>query len=207
MVHLPAATLVGRFYPEWNREYPVRAPVMSIGSASENTLRIPDPRISPCQVRVLRVDGGYQLEVVGDRSVTSLNGGSLAPGERRPLTHGDLFALAGLAFEFTLDHAVKVLSRLSVLEGVHQGKRFRIDRQQALIGRGADNDVQFPDRSVSRRHCRIAWQDSAWWLEDLVSRNGTLLNGAPIREPVVLRDGDEVRAGRSRFVFSEGVVV
>lgn len=202
MPDLLSATLIGRFYPERNREYPIRVPVMSIGSAPDDTVRIPDPRVSPCQVRIVGGQDDYRLEVVGT-SLTTINGVSLRAGDQRALAHGDVIVLSGLAFEFTLDGAVRVLSRVSVLAGVHRGKCFRIERPEVLIGRAPANDVQFPDLSVSRRHCRIRREDSVWWIEDLLSTNGTLVNGAPIRAPEPLHDGDEVSAGYSRFRFED----
>lgn len=201
-----AATLVGRFYPEWNREYPVCGSAMSLGSASGDTIRIPDPRIAAHQARILRGRDGYGLEAGGEGS-TTLNGLPLRAGERRALAHGDVVGLSGLAFEFTLDHTSTVLGRLCVVAGVHRGKWFRIDQPNVLIGRAADNHVQFPDRSVSRRHCRIQRQGSGWWIEDLVSRNGTVLNGERIYEPRVLCPGDEVSAGYSCFRFEENAAL
>jgi hypothetical protein len=48
------------------------------------------------------------------------------------------------------------------------------------IGRHPDNDICISDASVSRRHVQISYTDSGWTIEDLGSRNGTLLNGALI---------------------------
>ncbi len=122
-------------------------------------------------------------------------------GDRRTLSDGDRIALADLVFRFIDDTRHLALSRLRVVAGVHRGKIFRIEEREALIGRATDNDVQFPDRTVSRHHCRIRQREQAWWIEDLGSTNGTLLRGAPVLAPQQLRDGDEIVAGFTRFVF------
>lgn len=68
------------------------------------------------------------------------------------------------------------------------------------IGRGADNDwtLPDPDRTLSRRHCVIAFRSGGWQLGD-VSANGTFLNreADPVGPggPRDLRDGDRLRLG------------
>ncbi|NIQ57494.1 MAG: FHA domain-containing protein, partial [Gemmatimonadetes bacterium] len=86
----------------------------------------------------------------------------------------------------------------------HRGKTFRIERPCASVGRATDNDVQFPDRSVSRHHCRIRREEDRWTIEDLESTNGTLVNGTPVRRAARLFHGDEIVVGFSRFVFQDG---
>jgi pSer/pThr/pTyr-binding forkhead associated (FHA) protein len=177
---------------------------MSVGRATANTLRIRDLRIAAHHVRIERDDARFVLEVTADEAPTTLNGSELRPGDRRPLNDGDLIGLADLVFRFTDNHGDGVLGRLWVVAGVHRGKVFRIDRARYAIGRATDNDVQFPDRSVSRHHCRIRRNDHSWWIEDLESTNGTIVHGAPLLAPVRLEHGDEIAAGFSRFVFQEG---
>ncbi len=198
------AALIGQFYAERNREYPLRVPVMSVGRANANTLRIRDERIAAHHVRIEREDSRYVLEVTAGDAPTTINGSKLETGDRRVLSDGDLIGLADLEFQFTEDNQDGVLSRLWVVAGVHRGKAFRIDRPHIQIGRATDNDVQFPDRSVSRHHCRIRSSGEAWWIEDLESTNGTIVHGEPLKAPVKLEHGDEIVTGFSRFVFQEG---
>jgi pSer/pThr/pTyr-binding forkhead associated (FHA) protein len=176
---------------------------LSVGRAVANTLRIRDHRVAAHHVRIERDESCYVLEVIAHDATTTLNGAALARGERRTLTDGDIIGLADLEFRFSSDRGREVLGRLQVIAGVHTGKTFRIDRSEALIGRATDNDVQFPDRSVSRHHCRIRKNGETWWIEDLGSTNGTLLRGAPVQAPHRLEHGDEVVAGFSRFVFQD----
>jgi pSer/pThr/pTyr-binding forkhead associated (FHA) protein len=50
---------------------------------------------------------------------------------------------------------------------------------------------------LSRRQARIFWDHGALYVADLGSKNGTLVNGAAVREkPCRLQDGDELRLGR-----------
>jgi hypothetical protein len=72
------------------------------------------------------------------------------------------------------------------------------------IGRALDCDLPFgTDDGLSRRHCTITPTDSAkesWVVIDHKSSNGTRV-GATYVDRQVLRDGDEVFAGRLRIVF------
>lgn len=198
------AALIGQFYAERNREYPLGVPLLSVGRSSENSLRIRDERIAERHVRIVRHDTAYVLEVTAVDAPTWLNGSLLKAGERRPLTDGDLIGLSEFEFRFVVPEATTVLCRLWVVGGVHRGKTFRIERSTATVGRAIDNDVQFPDRSVSRHHCLIRRDGEAWWIQDQGSTNGTLMKGIPITEHARLRHGDEIVAGFSRFVFQEG---
>jgi Nif-specific regulatory protein len=72
---------------------------------------------------------------------------------------------------------------------------------EATVGRDATNAVALADPSVSRKHCLLRREeDGRFQIRDLDSRNGTLVNGLPVREQW-LRHGDEIAAGDSTFLF------
>lgn len=64
------------------------------------------------------------------------------------------------------------------------------------IGRDAVCDCPIDDRTVSTRHARLSFHHTQWWLDDLGSTNGTMLNGEPVTEAVVLTSGDLIRCGQ-----------
>jgi len=70
-----------------------------------------------------------------------------------------------------------------------------------LIGRGAECALKIPSSLVSRQHARILVSGEQASLQDLDSKNGTLLAGRPVRETVPLADGDELRIGPALLVF------
>lgn len=45
------------------------------------------------------------------------------------------------------------------------------------LGANPDNDLVLTDALVSGRHARLRWDGASWWVEDLGSTNGTLVNG------------------------------
>ena len=52
-------------------------------------------------------------------------------------------------------------------------------RLENRLGAEADNEVVLNDTFVSGYHARLRWDGVVWWLEDLHSKNGTLVNRRP----------------------------
>jgi hypothetical protein len=91
---------------------------------------------------------------------------------------------------------------LVVQEGQLAGKRWPLNKSELTIGRGEDCDIVLPDRQVSRHHFRVVRDDDGYNVEDLGSKNGTYINGAPVRGSMQLQDGDEIQVALSvRLLF------
>jgi pSer/pThr/pTyr-binding forkhead associated (FHA) protein len=58
------------------------------------------------------------------------------------------------------------------------------------------------DAAASARHARLSYHHNQWWLEDLGSTNGTLLNQEKLALPTVVISGDEFRCGETRFTIT-----
>ncbi len=69
-------------------------------------------------------------------------------------------------------------------------------RATNAIGRDAGNDIPLLDEAASARHARLDASEGEWWIEDLGSTNGTLVNGVRIERRERLRPGDEIGIGR-----------
>lgn len=67
------------------------------------------------------------------------------------------------------------------------------------IGRSSSNTVVLDDGYTSNRHAQLIWRGGQWWLEDLDSRNGTLLNGVGLAETAVVSSGDQITIGTVQF--------
>lgn len=75
-------------------------------------------------------------------------------------------------------------------------------RPLTSIGRSPTNSIVIGDEFASSEHATISLKDGRWWLEDRNSRNGTLLNGEPMRTAVIVTDGDIVSIGTTHFKLS-----
>jgi len=91
---------------------------------------------------------------------------------------------------------------LVVQEGQLAGRRWPMDKPAITIGRGEECEIVLPDRQVSRKHVRVVREDDGFYVEDLGSKNGTYVNGMPVRDRVKLQDGDEIQVALSvRMLF------
>lgn len=72
-----------------------------------------------------------------------------------------------------------------------------LEGEELVIGRASDCDVAISDRFLSRRHARLFRRDEEWLVEDLGSRNGTVVNGVPIEQARVVGAGDEIQLSGS----------
>ena len=73
-----------------------------------------------------------------------------------------------------------------------------------LLGRAADNTIRFGDQAVSAYHARLSYQAGQWWLEDLGSRNGTMVNRLRLEGPLVVTYGDVIQLGSVTMVLAPG---
>ena len=80
-------------------------------------------------------------------------------------------------------------------------KKFAIEDAPVTIGRHPECEVVIDDNSVSRRHATITQDQGQYYIEDLKSRNGTIVNDNEIRGKTRLFDGTEIRICDVGFVF------
>lgn len=91
---------------------------------------------------------------------------------------------------------------LRVIDGPDAGAEFRLPPDEPqLLGRSSEA-LPITDQSVSRRQAELTPDGGRWWVRDLESANGTLLNGRAIDGRVELRHGDEIRCGATLLRFS-----
>lgn len=70
-------------------------------------------------------------------------------------------------------------------------------RDSAEIGRGDRCAIRLQDTYVSQVHARLYPKDGAWYVEDLGSTNGTLLNDRRVDAPLEVHAGDVVKVGKT----------
>ena len=86
-------------------------------------------------------------------------------------------------------------------EGQQRGNAVRVTGA-ATIGRSPQADIQIPVNSISKMHARVTPQGTFLLVEDLGSSNGTLLNGMPIHERALCRQGDILTIGDTRLIVA-----
>ena len=69
------------------------------------------------------------------------------------------------------------------------------------LGRSEAAEVTLEDSYVSAAHARLTARNGAWYVEDLGSTNGTLLNGSRVSRRRPVRPGDRLQLGRTTLQF------
>lgn len=87
--------------------------------------------------------------------------------------------------------------------GLRRGERFDLIGG-LTVGRSREADVRIDDRYASGVHARIFPRDGRYYVEDMNSTNGTLLNEAELTGEARLVDGDLVTIGDTLFRFEAG---
>jgi pSer/pThr/pTyr-binding forkhead associated (FHA) protein len=84
---------------------------------------------------------------------------------------------------------------IQVLAGFYEGLEVVLDRDWLVIGRGRGADLVLAEATISRAHAAIGFDGNAFFVQDLGSTNGTLVNGSRC-DRQDLKRGDEIRMGR-----------
>ncbi|HSV96089.1 MAG TPA: FHA domain-containing protein [Spirochaetota bacterium] len=141
----------------------------------------------------------------------AMNPAGFAPGLRPPFSADEFEAALKRDEEAKLHRDRLVTSQdpeyvyakawLVQKDGPEAGKKFPMYWEEITIGRDEENAIVVRDDAVSLRHARIRETKGAYYLFDLASDNGTFLNGKKLLRPRPLYDWDELRMGRTLFIF------
>ena len=87
----------------------------------------------------------------------------------------------------------------SMRAGPLAGKQFVMFRDTTVLGSSPKAEIYlFKDEAIEPRHALIYNRGGRFEIEDCNSRDGTYVNGEPIRRQILKR-GDQVRARQDRF--------
>lgn len=84
---------------------------------------------------------------------------------------------------------------LEVCTGFYEGLAVPLDRPWLVVGRGRTVEIPFAEPTLSRAHVGFGFDGESFFVRDLGSTNGTLVNGIRSDERG-LAEGDEVQIGR-----------
>jgi pSer/pThr/pTyr-binding forkhead associated (FHA) protein len=85
-----------------------------------------------------------------------------------------------------------------VLSGFYEGLEVALDRERIVIGRGRKADLALAEATISRSHAAVGFDRAGFFVEDLGSTNGTMVNGAPVAKQH-LKHNDEIQMGKLRL--------
>jgi pSer/pThr/pTyr-binding forkhead associated (FHA) protein len=88
---------------------------------------------------------------------------------------------------------VPEITVITDIEGESRPYNFSVT--ELVIGRDQTCDLNLDVNTVSAEHARLSYHHRNWWVEDLRSRNGTLLNLELVTTPAILVSGDVLQLG------------
>ncbi|MBX3064549.1 MAG: FHA domain-containing protein [Anaerolineae bacterium] len=204
------------------REYVlIEGATASIGRSVGNDVIIPQKHVSRQHAVITFRDGIFMISDLGSANGTFVNDRRLT--DPFPLAHGDVIRLYVPTLQFSavvseeeqenarktgtliLPRATRGDAKLLVTVGVQEGVEFPLVQETITVGRdtqGAQWDIKLKDPAVSRPHCKLVKQGTAWAIIDLESVNGTLLNGSQVSsEALTLKDGDVLTIGETTLLY------
>ena len=123
------------------------------------------------------------------------DGSLLLPGAKVPLP-------ARIVNTFKESAALIVLAEDTTQEGNRPPTVFLLnERKPTLLGREEGMDIELADPVVSRRHAEIVPDQTGFYIRDLGSSNGVLVNQTKIDNPYRLSHGDHVSLGGCMLYF------
>lgn len=95
--------------------------------------------------------------------------------------------------------------KLVCLNGPRAGREYDLPTRTVILGRSADADISLEDQFASRHHAEIHYQDGAYRVVDLDSKNGVFVNGIRLAPggQAWLEDGTEVTFAGTSFRFHD----
>lgn len=84
---------------------------------------------------------------------------------------------------------------------IWQRREIQLNEGENVLGREREAAVWLDSSTVSRRHARIVITGREAMIEDLGSRNGTMVAGRKVEAPTPLADRDEVKLGSVVMTF------
>ncbi len=189
----------------------------SIGKSKSNDITLPFPAVARFHAVIAKKRKDWVVADTSGRDIgVEVNGEKI--DRRAVIENGDVISIGSVSLKFECDEALSAASRrqlrpnestarsnvaYAVLVDIKSKKPVYLKKQDVLIGRGNDCDVQILSQAVSSQHARIHKTSRGWALSDLDSHNGTKLNGRYINQPQLIFDEDMLTFGDKVFIFYE----
>ncbi len=94
-------------------------------------------------------------------------------------------------------------AHLLIAVGSSTGKKIPLNTSPFSVGRDVESNYIDNGPGVSRKHCLLTKEHGAWWIEDLKSSNGVVINGKKIIHKTRLYYHDRIAIGETAFVFED----
>jgi len=94
-----------------------------------------------------------------------------------------------------------IVAWLVIINGDYKGQDFRLDSRKYTLGPSKENaDIVIHDEYLSDPHCTMRWENGSFIINDLGTKNKTLVNGEPETEWELI-DSDHIKLGKTEIIF------
>ena len=94
------------------------------------------------------------------------------------------------------------MAKLVILQG-GDAKNYELTAEEAVMGRHPECAIQLESNMVSRRHARVYKNGNKYFIEDLGSGNGTVVNGEKVEGALELKNEDRIKLGPILLRFED----
>jgi len=189
----------------------------SIGKSKSNDIVLPFESVSRFHAVIAKKRRDWTVCDTSERAAGVVLNGEQIEGSA-VIENGDIIKIGTVELKFECDEALSAQTRqqmrsvaiptpqtvaYGVLVDIKTKRPVYLKKQNVLIGRGNDCDIQLMSQAVSSHHARIHHTSRGWAMSDLDSHNGTKLNGRYITQPQLIFDEDMLTFGDKVFIFYE----
>lgn len=187
----------------------------SIGKSKANDIVLPFATVGRFHAVIAKKRKDWVVTDTSARTIGVLVNGEKINGSR-VIENEDIITIGNIPMKFICDEAMSSSTKkeirnkvqnsgiaYGVLVDIKTRRPVYLKKQDVLIGRGNDADIQIMSQTVSSHHARIYQTTKGWAIADLDSHNGTKLNGRYINEPQLIFDEDMLTFGDKVFIFYE----
>lgn len=161
-------------------------------SVEDSQLHFDFPALSRKHIQLIATKEALFVEDLGSLNGSFINAIPVPPKHRLPLKENDLLTL-------TTSQIVKISQSQEILLNDQEKqldiKQLLNKKNELVIGRSPECDIELQDMLVSRKHARIFNIGHEMWIEDLNSANGIYVNGIRVKDKVQLHDNDKLIIG------------
>lgn len=146
----------------------------------------------------------YQVEMMSEKKenlrAVPADQRAVGPNETMIISPGDIGQKVSSSDARKQAPVIKGTPRLVGRGEPIAGQIFQLKPDKTTVGRSQANDVVINDGTISARHAQIVQESGTWRVINLISTNGTAVNG---RTNIVsyLAPGDVISFGRVEAVF------
>ncbi len=178
--------------------------VITFGRDSENDIALSSNLVTHDHGRFVYTGNKWFIE---DRAVV----------KNMPSTNGLIYNNSNISRKqlcdgdfIRIDDGIETISDgvLFVISSSHSQNKWRTIslRSSITIGRSNDCDITLPHISVSQHHAKIVKEGTNYYISDLDSTNGVIVNGKRITAKTLLHEKDVVVITNSKLIFTSKAI-